>query len=160
MTEPDAPEVPSEDDTLLGEDGFDFDAWKLRAAAGKYDGHLLDMAAFLAKRAIAGNSRRWKIRWRGDEVTEDDYTLTAVRHAEQFAGMQWGVMNLSIGVDIQLSGTVAQALLYGMARTRFHMDDKAARKAVDEVRAIDLLDILEYYEAPGKAEGSPEPTTT
>ena len=141
-------DVPSEDATLTGDDGFDLNLWKIRLAAGKYDGHLIEMASHLAQRAINDNRRRWRIRWRDDELTEDDYTLTAAGHAETYTGMPWGVMNMSMGLDVQMNAKVAAGLLYGMARDRFNMDDKTARKAVGELPASDLLDVLDYFESP------------
>lgn len=157
--EPDPPEVPTEDDTLEGD--FDLNVWKMRLAAGKYDGHLIEMASQLSQRAIGDNRRRWVITWREDVVTEDEYTLEAASHAQDFSQMPWGVMNMSMGMDVQMNAKVAQALLYGMARTRFKLSDKDARKAVGELPAASLLDVLDYFEAePLGKDDSPESVTT
>jgi len=141
--------LPSEEDALTAGDdgGFDLNTWKLRLGAGKYDGHLIEMASHLAQRAITDNRRRWRIRWRGDEVTEDEYTITAASHAEDYTSMPWGVMNLSMGLDVQMNAKIAAGLLYGMARTRFNLSDKDARKAVGDLPANELLTVLDYFES-------------
>lgn len=161
MTDPDEvppDEVPSEDDTLVaGPDGmFDLDTWELRLKAGKYDGYLVEMAQKLSRRAVGENTRRWRIQWRDEEWTEDDYTLQAARHAEKFSGLPWGVLNLSMGTDAQMNALVCEALLYGLGRDHYGMDDPEARQAV-KMPAARMLEVLSYFDAdePGKDDGSP-----
>lgn len=156
----DAP-IPTEDEILVGDKGgFSIEQWAFALKAGKYDGHLIEMAAKLSQRAMIGNRRRWRIRWRDDEVTEDTYTLTAASFAEDFSGLAWGVLNVSMGHNVQMNAKVAQALLYGMARTRFGMNDQTARKAVGELPSASLLEVLDYYEVEPVGKGDSDQLRT
>jgi len=159
--ESDPPELPSEEEILTAADGdFDIDRWKFAVAGGKYDGHEVEMASFLSMRAQAATTRRWRVKWRDDEITEDTFGSRGAEAAEEFAGIAWGVM-MTMDADLQMFAKIPRAILYGIARDRFKMDDRAARKAVDEVPARDLAfgdGIFSFYDVPpvGKADSDSE----
>lgn len=147
MTDTSAPaHVPTEDDTLTTgpDEGFSMEAFTARVIADKYQGHEVDMAHLLSRHAMARNTRRWAIVWDGEEVGEDNYTLDACSYAQDYTGFAWGVLNLSLGVDIQLNTKITQGLIYGMLRDRKGMDDKAARAAVGKLTPIEAAEVLIY----------------
>lgn len=160
--ETDAPEVPTEEETLTGEDGFDFDKWKLRAASGKYDGYEVAMAAFLSTRAISRNTRRWKLNVWGLEVTEDNLPLEATFHAETYTGQLWGFLEARFGINPELSRQALVGLLYGIGLVMCGWSDPETRAKIRDLRNIDLIDMVTYYQddTAGKGPGSEEPTTT
>lgn len=152
--------VPTEEEVLDGPGGFDFDLWRKRVAAGKYDGHEVKMAQALSRRAVARNTRRWEIRWQGHIVTEDDYTLSACSHAQKYAGVVWGAMVGAARIDPEWDIEVTLALLYGMARTALDMDDEAARQAIGELTGPEVRKILRYRDGEERPKAVSDQSTT
>ena len=149
MTDTSAPaHVPTEDETLTTgpDEGFSREAFKARVLADKYRDHEVWMAQLLSRHASAGNRRRWAITWRGETVTEDEYTLVACSHAQKYTGIVWGAMAAAPRVDPEWDTEITLGLLYGMARTVFGMDDAEARAAVAEVTGPQVREILTYQD--------------
>jgi hypothetical protein len=150
-------QVPSETDTLLGgESGDEFDLvqWEMRLRAGKYDGHIIEMAAMLYERAIVENTRRWRCTFRDCVYTEEDVSGEVAEHAEMFASQGWGYLTALMGDNVRSTIRPARAILYGICRGELKMTDRDARRAI-KMTAQDTLACFDWYEvpSPGKSVG-------
>lgn len=145
--------VPTEDDTLLGDDGFDLQVWEARLSAGKYDGFIVTMAAMLHDRGISMNVRRWQCEFRGETYTEEDVDGEVAEFAEKFASQGWGFLSALLGDNIRATIKPARAILYGICRAELKMTDKDARRAI-KMPAKDIMASFSWYEvpSPGKDE--------
>lgn len=149
--------VASEDETLLGgESGndFDIDRWQARLAAGKYDGHVVVMAAMLHDHAIKANTRRWRCTFRDVVYTEDDIDGDVAEHAERYAQQGWGYLTATLGDNVRAVIKPARAILYGICRGELSMSDRDARRAI-KLPAKEVMGCFDWYEveSPGKPEG-------
>lgn len=148
--------VPTEEDTLLGgESGneFDIDVWQIRLIAGKYDAHIIAMAALLHDHGIAQNVRRWRCTFRDVVYTEEDFDGFAAEHAEKFYGQGWGVLTYLLGDNVRSNIGPARAILYGICRGQLGMDLQHAKRAI-KLPAREIMACFDWYqvESPGKDE--------
>lgn len=116
---------------------------KLRAEilAGAFDGSLIEIVDAIRERFDRSESRKmWRIRFDGDEWTEETITLGEVAMAERALGLTW------LQIDPAAAGSHLQALIAAHIAER---DGAKYGDALNVAKAMpmgDLLDVLSHYE--------------
>lgn len=117
--------------------------------AGRYDGSLVDLVDAVRERFAASDVRKfWRIRFDGDEWTEETVTLGEIAAVERMLGLTWHQ------IDPAAAGTHLQALIAAHLAERD--DDVKFADALVLAKKMpmgDLLDVLSHYEKPEAPKG-------
>ncbi len=149
---------------------MDVDDITAAIAAGDLDGQLEPIVAAAVARVREGAvEMRWRIRFDGDEWTEDSVTLGELKFAEQHChvdayndrGLPYRRRATRVEIDPRVHAEHALALIIARLTKVDRVGLAEATKRAEAITAADLAGIVGEYEVVRpKDAGSPESTTS